>query len=790
MSSDNFILIFYTSKNNTITLPIKDSSVRGTVTISWGTESTSTIDSTISSFPTHTFTSTAIQTVTISCDANNYISAFGVLSVTLPNLVAVTSFNNELTSLSYAFNSASSLTSVPLSIPSSLTDMSYMFYNASNFNQNLNSWNISNVINMSGIFYNASAFNNGSTNASLNPLWNTITSYSLLDTSNMFYGATKFNQDIENWDVSKVTNMSKMFYNASSFGKYIGTWNVSNVIDMSYMFYNTPIFNNGSTGFGNVIPLWNTTGICPSTKLTNTTHMFDGAAQFNQPIDTWVVSNVTDMSYMFNDATMFNQDIVNWNVLNVNNMSHMFDNAKSFNKIINIWIISNVTDMSYMFNNATSFNNSEITNNSSQPLWNTLIPLSLKTTRYMFSGASRFNQNIGAWNVVNLTDTSFMFNGATMFNQDIGSWSVSKVVNMTGMFYYATNFTYPLNNWNVQNVTNMAYMFDHSMINSTSFSTTLDGWNSLQTLQYNVIVSASNTTCTTTVSNLTYTHTWNIYDKNSTNINYYNYNINIKDIKTASILFTGSFKVNTTFNPPIITNFYDDSNNPIYINNGLPGIYDTINNIIPYGVNITTTISLYQYPTIYKLQSTNTTGNEIDTISYNNKTDTVSFNITIIPSICFNKNTKILCVYKNIEVYIPIENITTETLIKTYKHGIKKVKNIIKGTFINNTDNFSNCMYKMKKTENMIEDLIVTGSHSILVDKLTRDEKERQKKYWKNIEYQIDDKYLLLAAVSDKFEKINNNKLYTYYHLSLEDNLKNKRFGIWANGVLTETTYN
>lgn len=53
----------------------------------------------------------------------------------------------------------------------------------------------------------------------------------------------------------------------------------------------------------------------------------------------------------------------------------------------------------------------------------------------------------------------------------------------------------------------------------------------------------------------------------------------------------------------------------------------------------------------------------------------------------------------------------------------------------------------------------------------------------------IEDKYLLLSSVSKDFIKLENRKLYTYYHFVLEnDGNDDERFGVWSNGILTETT--
>ncbi len=70
----------------------------------------------------------------------------------------------------------------------------------------------------------------------------------------------------------------------------------------------------------------------------------------------------------------------------------------------------------------------------------------------MFADCNLFNQNIGGWNMSNVTNTSQMFKGCSTFNQDIGSWNVGNVTNMDGMFDGATVFNRDLAWWCVTNI--------------------------------------------------------------------------------------------------------------------------------------------------------------------------------------------------------------------------------------------------------------------------------------------------------------------------------------------------
>jgi len=159
---------------------------------------------------------------------------------------------------------------------------------------------------------------------------------------------------------------------------------------------------------------------------------------------------------------------------------------------------------------------------------------------------------------------------------------------------------------------------------------------------------------------------------------------------------------------------------------------------------------------------------------------------------CFNKGTKILCLNKLLqEEYIPIEDLKKGDLVKTYLHGYRRIHLIGKGFFSNKPKIWHDSMYKMVKTDlnEGFEDLIVTGGHGILVNNITDEDKENYKKlgFYNEME-KIDDKYLLTVAISHQFTQITTHDFYTYYHFVPEnDGDNNRRFGVWANGILTET---
>ena len=136
-----------------------------------------------------------------------------------------------------------------------------------NFNQDISTWDVSNVTNMGLMFSITSSFNQ--------PLndWDVS---NVTDMNGMFKEAKSFNQPLNDWDVSNVTDMNDMFSEASSFNQPLNDWDVSNVTQMR--------------------------------------SMFSEASSFNQPLNDWDVSNVNYMENIFSGAESFNQNTNKWKI--------------------------------------------------------------------------------------------------------------------------------------------------------------------------------------------------------------------------------------------------------------------------------------------------------------------------------------------------------------------------------------------------------------------------------------------------------------------------------------------
>lgn len=245
--------------------------------IDWGD---GTIETGQTSAPVHTYASPGTYNVEINGEFPAFESSAVVETHSL--LEVVQWGNIEWKSMRYAFSKCTNVTFTARDVPnlSLVTSMFGMFFEATSFNSDINSWDVSSVTNM----------------------------------GSMFQGATSFNQDLNAWNVSSVTNMRSMFEDASSFNGDVSSWIVSSAINMRRMF-------NQATDFNSDISSWNVGNVF------NMNGMFSFARSFNQDLSSWSVGMVTDMFAMFAAANSFDQDLSSWDISSVSDMNSMFNSV-------------------------------------------------------------------------------------------------------------------------------------------------------------------------------------------------------------------------------------------------------------------------------------------------------------------------------------------------------------------------------------------------------------------------------------------------------------------------------
>ncbi|WP_139458686.1 BspA family leucine-rich repeat surface protein, partial [Bathymodiolus thermophilus thioautotrophic gill symbiont] len=166
---------------------------------------------------------------------------------------------------------------------SHVSNATYAFSEASNFNQNIGSWDVSKMTIALGMF-DATTFNQDISS------WNVS---SLTNAEWMFFKATAFNQDISSWDVSKVINMHKMLNETTAFNQDISSWDISSLIDAEGMFVATSMT---TVNMDNVLRGW--------AKLDTTT----GETAIQRDV-AWDIANYTDAT-----AKQYLIDTYNWTV--------------------------------------------------------------------------------------------------------------------------------------------------------------------------------------------------------------------------------------------------------------------------------------------------------------------------------------------------------------------------------------------------------------------------------------------------------------------------------------------
>ena len=155
---------------------------------------------------------------------------------------------------------------------------------------------------------------------------------------------------------------------------------------------------------------------------------------------------------------------------------------------------------------------------------------------------------------------------------------------------------------------------------------------------------------------------------------------------------------------------------------------------------------------------------------------------------CFNEGSLIL----TDKGYIPVQDLRKGDLIKTEKNDFIPIDLIgFREIYHHATETrIKEQLYKCSKEEypQLIEDLILTGCHSILIEDFSsKEEREYVKRMNGNI-YRTGGKFRLPAYLDNRSSVYEVAGNYTIYHLALENDADYLNYGIYANGLLVETS--
>ena len=157
------------------------------------------------------------------------------------------------------------------------------------------------------------------------------------------------------------------------------------------------------------------------------------------------------------------------------------------------------------------------------------------------------------------------------------------------------------------------------------------------------------------------------------------------------------------------------------------------------------------------------------------------------PYPCFKEGSLILT-YAG---YKPIQDLRTGDLVKTILNNFVPINMIGKSVMEHaaSDDRVKDQLYKYTQDNysEIFEPLVLTGCHSILVDRFDNEtQKETVVKVLGKI-YVTDKKYRLPACVDPRASVYETPGTYTIYHLALDNDNYYMNYGIYANGLLVES---
>jgi len=160
------------------------------------------------------------------------------------------------------------------------------------------------------------------------------------------------------------------------------------------------------------------------------------------------------------------------------------------------------------------------------------------------------------------------------------------------------------------------------------------------------------------------------------------------------------------------------------------------------------------------------------------------------PIVCFKEGSKILTE----KGYIAVQDLRNGDLIKTVSSGFKKIEHVGYSKMYNNVNEIrsNDKLYRCSTSEypELSEDLIITGCHAILIKNFKDQEQIEKTQEVLGKIYITDKHYRLPACVDERTKIFEEEGVHTIWHFSLEHSDYFMNYGVYANGLLVETTSN
>lgn len=380
---------------------------------------------------------------------------------------------------------------------------------------------VSDILDLTGTLILLTTFANCTTLTTVNniDLWDTS---SVTDMEQMFFNATSFDQDLGTWDVTSLVNAVNMFNGVTlstpnydsllvgwaSYGTLLQTFvpfdggnsqYTPGISGPSRSFLDDPlplgrdwiITDGGPVGTVAFVSTWNTGNVTVgSSGPTQVQLPLEISGTYNFTVD-WGDGSPIDTITVWNDPlTLHTYALAGTYTITITGQIEGFrfnntgDRAKIFS--ISSWgpdfRLGNSANYFFGCTNLDLSGVSDI--------------LDLTGTLNMSSAFEDCNSlttvnNMDLWDTSSVQFMGGTFANTSSFNQPIGTWNTSSVTDMTGMFFNATSFNQPIGIWDVSLLTFAINMLDNCGLSQANYDNLLIGWG-IQSLQFGVIFGALN----------------------------------------------------------------------------------------------------------------------------------------------------------------------------------------------------------------------------------------------------------------------------------------------------------